>query len=92
MRGVQQQPAITGGAVQQQPAQPPDVLEAYQKNKARYSLYLLYWYKSTHTDAEGAATLQHLLTRDPRSRPSVNQLLKLPYMQERSMLTYADVC
>jgi len=53
--GVQKQPVITGGALQQQPAQPPDVLEAYQKNKSRYSVFLLYWYKSTHTDAEGAA-------------------------------------
>ena len=55
MGGVQQQPAFTGGALQQQPAQPPDVLEAYQKNKSRCSVNVLYWYKSTHTDAEGAA-------------------------------------
>ena len=26
---------------------------------ARYSVYLLYWYKSTNTDAEGAARARH---------------------------------
>jgi hypothetical protein len=25
-------------------------------NEARYAVYLLYWYKSTNTDAEGAAS------------------------------------
>jgi hypothetical protein len=29
--------------------------EDAKRSAAGYSVYLLYWYKSTHTDAEGAA-------------------------------------
>ena len=46
------------------------------KDAPRYSVYLLYWYKSTHTDAEGAAQstgrtniAQSIVAQSPPRRP-----------------------
>ena len=36
-----------------------DAAEA-EREKARYSLYLFYWYKSANTDAKGAASARRL--------------------------------
>ncbi len=55
--------------------------------RCRYSVYLLYWYKSTNTDAEGAAAV----LRERRSRRKISANLQIAPGGDQHTSAFASI-